>query len=430
MKTNAMRCYHPDGIVSSWNHATIFSGKDGRKAVMPDIIDARLLAKLGDTAWETYATTISAEYFGSSKAGNKILIDAHGVGPMATIEGIKKAYSWEYKDKNRNRRGGRISRREFLDLESGKFGEVHITEFEPILRRYEYPFLQILRESQALKEPLLLARFGPKKKAEECIRRHAQFAREWHKEQSQSGDSDPSVRIYHKEQSKSNSDQFIIKMGDASNCSYEHHKCEDDQAIAHLLSIGGLTHVCHEGDESLVCDVHCHEWVNGTALVGIREGKITKIHPGIAGGEELLEQNWKSMMLPANGSLELGFRCIMPFADEWFTQYPKRGERMDTHAPEFLITFNEKIGKPVKFTTTICGYPIFFRYGINEVEKLAPPKANAYSIVSDPWIDGKKRDKHSAMVQFHRVKADVSKRLMQREYLINSIDLCLKLLGV
>jgi hypothetical protein len=100
---------------------------------------------------------------------------------MGTIDGIKQAYSHQYKDKSRDTRGGWITQAEFLKLESGHYGDVSIVELQTILDRYEYPFIQILRESEALSDPLLIARLGPK--AAEYIALHAEVARQWHKAQ-------------------------------------------------------------------------------------------------------------------------------------------------------------------------------------------------------------------------------------------------------
>lgn len=102
---HAMAFYHQDGLPAAWKQAMKFAGKGGRLATMPDIIASRLETNPGEMPWETYFTTLTAEYLGFSKQGNRILIVAHGVGPMSTLEGVQKAYSWEYTDKERDRRG-------------------------------------------------------------------------------------------------------------------------------------------------------------------------------------------------------------------------------------------------------------------------------------------------------------------------------------
>ncbi len=155
---DAMAFYHEDGLSAAWKQAMRFAGKDGRLATMPDIVAARLETKPGALPWETYFTTLTAEYYGFSKTGKRVLIIAHGVGPMSTLQGVQKAYSWQYNDKDRNRRGGRITAQEFLDLEAGKFGEVSIVDLESYCTQYEYAFAETLRSSDALTDPVLKAR--------------------------------------------------------------------------------------------------------------------------------------------------------------------------------------------------------------------------------------------------------------------------------
>ena len=94
----AMAFFHQDGLPTAWKQATKFAGKDGRLATMPDIVAARLETKPGDPPWETYFTTLTAEYLGLSKQGNKILVVAHGIGPMSTLDGAIKAYGWQFKN--------------------------------------------------------------------------------------------------------------------------------------------------------------------------------------------------------------------------------------------------------------------------------------------------------------------------------------------
>src|SRR3989344_1320951 len=122
----AMAFYHPDGLVAAWKQASRFAGDEGRIATLPDIIDARLATKPGSVPWERYFTTRSAEYVGKSRGGNRIIVVAHGVGPMATLDGVIETYKWHYSDKNRDRRGGRITEEEFHNLESGRYGPVAV----------------------------------------------------------------------------------------------------------------------------------------------------------------------------------------------------------------------------------------------------------------------------------------------------------------
>jgi hypothetical protein len=439
----AMAFYHEDGLPAAWKQAAKFAGKGGRLATMPDIVTARLDSTLNDTPWCTYSTTTTAEYYGFSKTGKRILIVAHDVGPMSTLDGVMKAYSWHYKDKNRDRKGGRITEQEFWDLEAGKYGEVSVIDLEAYCKRYEYPFLQVLRFSEALTDPLLHARLGHQ--AEDYVKYHAEEARKWHREQA---GLDPENRYQlpnheeylgrrrnqHVRDGAEYSNPYIITMGGPSNLCYffgwppkwpGFREIESGMAVGHLISTGALAHLHHEQNESLVNDVGCHEWSNGVRLVGIKAGGDirTGLHKGPS-AHDLLRQHWQDLFFPVEQKMDIGFRALMKINNQWFTQYLKDGERMDAWEPEFIVTSMEKIGEPTLFQTTIGGYHGFFKYGIKEVEAIAPQNANAYSFASEPQISG---EHHIATVQFYRITADTTKRLMKADKLAHDFDLLMKL---
>jgi hypothetical protein len=439
---HAMAFYHRDGLPAAWKQAMKFAGKGGRLATMPDIVAARLETKPGDFPWETYFTTLTAEYYGFSKTGKRILIIAHGVGPMSTLEGVQKAYSWEYQDKSRNHRSGRITAQEFLDLEAGKFGEVSIVDLESYCTRYEYPFLQILRSSEALTDPVLKARFGSQ--TEDYIKAHIEAARKWHREQAgldpenkyQIPDYDQFLdrrRSQHERDGDENSDPYILKVDGADNCCYffggqeGFREIEEGMAIAHLISTSGLCDLHHEGNESLTLDVGCHEWWNGVRLVGIQAGG--DIRSGLNNGpdaSELLCKHWRELLMPVEKRQDVGFRALVQIGKQWFTQYPKIGERMDTWEPEFVVTSAKKVGKPVLFRTTSGGSGVFFRFGIKEVKALAPSNANAYFFCGEPIPDG---NDHICDVQFYRIEADTSKRMILADKLARDYDTMMKLVA-
>lgn len=116
---NALAFYHKNGFVPAFKQAMQYAGHAGRIGTMLDWVDARLATppyeKLGmydtsnPTPWDQYYTTMSAEYVGISKGGIKILVVAHGIGPMATLDGVVEAYRHHYSDKTRQTEGGRIS---------------------------------------------------------------------------------------------------------------------------------------------------------------------------------------------------------------------------------------------------------------------------------------------------------------------------------
>lgn len=426
---SAMAFYHEDGLVPAWKHAAKFVGPSGRIGTMLDVVDARIASGINDFPWNTFFTTVSAEYFGYSRSGKRILIVAHGIGPMSTLDGILKAYSFEYKDKSRNNRGGRISQEEFWALEDGKYGEVSIVEFDPLVARYDYAFGEYLSEILAWKEPLMHARLGPRCK--EYLRHHGDMAREYHLKEHRQKILLP----------------YILEMSAASNCPYtvggfgkfpRSYPLLDrgEGAIAHLLSTGCLSNVHHRSCydvPSLANDIGCHEWNNGVRLLGVRGGRVEHVHSG-PDARDLLEKHWRKLLRPVQAPFPgtLGFRQLMQLPDKtWFTQYERKGESMATGEPEFLVTEMTPTGKPKPFTTTIGGYHGFVRYATKEVERIKPAGANAYDVPGEFSIVSTNGSPthHRADVQFYRIKADTTQRLMRGVELRNNFDLQMELLG-
>ena len=445
----AMAFYHRDGLPAAWGQAIRFAGRVGRLATMPDIVAARLETKPGEIPWEMYFTTLTAEYYGFSRQDNRILIIAHGIGPMSTLEGVREAYSWEYKDKDRSRRGGRITAREFLDLEAGKFGEVSIIDIKSYCQRYRYPFRQILRSSEAMTDSVLRARFGPQ--TEQYVQAHTAAARMWHREQAgldpenkykfpEAGYRDflDYRRAQHMRDGAENSDPYIIRVDGAENCSYffglgyGFRPIEEGYAVAHLVSTGALCNLHHEGNESLVLDVGCHEWWNGVRVVGIRVGGNIRsgLHQG-PDADKLLRKYWRDLLVPVKEQETTGFRALVQIGKQWFTQYPKAGEEVDTWEPEYVVTSVKKIGEPVQFRTTVGGYHGFFRFGVNEVQAIAPPNANAYFFAGEPqneWHDGNPTHQ-TCMVQFYRIEVDSTKRMVRSENLARDYETLMRLVA-
>lgn len=412
---NGVAFYNSDGLVPAWNMAAKCAGKEGRIATLPDIIRARMHSPLGTPAWETYFTTNSAEYFGIGKKGRPIIIVAHGIGPMSTWDGAMKAYSYQFKDKTRSRRGGRISQKEFLDLEDGKFGEVGTVDFAKYQRMYQYPFREHLTRVDCYLDPLAKIRLG--NDAKKYFDRHAAFATQWHAEQGHGNVEDP----------------FILQMGIDSNCYYHPNQLDGTVALGHLLSCGRLTQSYLSGENyprhaSLVNDVSCHGWNDGTRLVAVTtKGELTGIKDFTTG--DLLRTHWKSLFRPVQGTVERSFFVLEELdTGVWFTQCEKKGESLDTGEAEFRVTSMEPIGEPTGFKTTVGGHPVFLKYGINEAAAIAPPGANAYAICGEPQIvDDQKY--HWVPVQFYKVTVDTSQRLVRDKELENDFDTVNRLLN-
>jgi hypothetical protein len=442
MKKQAMAFYHEDGLVAAWKFATTYIGEKGHIATLPEIIDARLASKPGDFPWATYFTTSSAEYLGRDRDGRLVLVIAHGVGPMATLDGIQKAYSHEYKDKSRCSRGGRITVEEFQALvDAADDDKIFVVDYETYYQRYEHPFCEYLRASQVMDDPVLLARFGGLERLENFTLLHMEFASQWLQEKvsevpdNRHGLDEGTHQAYlsRREQAMQDDviDPFLLQCGDASNCGYQWH-FREGEVIAHLLSTGGLMNVHHEAHESMAFDVICHEWWNGVRFVGVPNGAVAHpIDKGPGSADQLIKKQWRQLLQPVKPVNKVGLRRLMKIKDTHFTMYPKKGARVDTYEPEFVVTKMEPVGDPVEFQTIIGGHEAFFRYDITELKALAPRGANGYTLIDAVEIvwGGGNPMWHKTRVQFYRTTVDSSKRVERAANLAKDFERMLKLVG-
>jgi len=540
MSKEAMGFYHSDGLVAAWNQAMKWAGNGGRIATLPEVMAARMKAGPNGIEWGRYYTTLSAEYVGFDREGKRKLVVAHGVGPMSNLNGIMKAYSWEYKDKKeRKKRGGRITQREFWNLLDGQYGPVEIVDFDKYTKGYLYPFNVIERgysekEYRELPEEffemytnkVLRARLGPQ--ATEIMRSATQNARWLHRERAglnpevryetpmdnpvyaemfgkiiadvgtqrdewlkrnfrfkplfleaaqkiqgrhehSWGDSltieesylmaakdsgqisfEDMKRMLHICAGAENSNPVVVQLSDPNNCWYgcrpsDHGEKSDDywnlylepgMAYAHLLTVGGQNWSHRGWLTCLEFESGCFEWHNYVRLVGVRAG--CDLADGTADGPdkwELLEKHWCECFVPMAEPADLpGMSALMQLGETWFTQVPKIGDRMDTHRAEFLVSSMEPVGETMRFRTT-AGYQSdpFFRFGIEEVARMAPPQANAYHMFGEIEIVRRGGDLppfHDTDVQFYRIEADTSRRLLTYDQLERDYDKMMELMAL
>lgn len=440
-KPQAMAFYHGDGFVPSYEDAKKFAGNEGRVATLPDIIRARLATGLDSTPWVRYFTTNSSEFVGRSKGGRLIAIVAHGVGPMADKTGIMKAYAHSYQAKNTRVEGGRITLDEFRKLEDGFYGKVYVVDLEEYLDRYEFSFLSILRYSEAECDPMVRARLGGWYK--EYLDFHLEYARKWHAEESQkdpenryglAGHEEYCVRrrAMHREFAKPYSDPFLISIKDGPLYRFFDRIAEPGLAFANLLSIGQLQSMNHEQHRSLVTDVSCHSWNDGTRFVGVNTPeRFQNIHPGPDDVEGLIEQNWESLLEPANEK-PFGFYQVMEYAGRYFTHYGKKGDSMSTYTPEYLIEDITPVGEVQVFRTEIGGHYVFFRFDMKEIKRIAPPEANAFMFKGEPEIEMENGNAkyHTAPIQFYKISGSSKFRLPRPEKVRGNYELLMKLMGI
>lgn len=417
----AMAFYHQDGFVPSFKQAEKFAGKDGRVGVLPDVISARINSGMESSEWNQYYTTMSAEYCGLGKSGRKIIIVAHGVGPMSTLEGVMKAYKHHYADKSRRTVGGRIAQQEFLDLEAGKYGPVAIVDLESYIAKYEYPFISVLNAKDLYHDPLFKARVGEQWQ-EYWVACFAN-AIKWREEYKAANMGNP----------------YMIEIHDNSNCSYQYYRFEDGLPIAHLLSIGGLVNCSHQDHamkyiKSLVHDIGVHGWYDGTRMLGVRNcGVEAKIHKGPDTGN-LKRKHWKRLFKPCDLRLPVKpdglFFALSQIDDQWFTRYNDDGQPASD--PQFKVISISELGEEKTFYTDIGGYHGIFRYDSKDVRRIAPLGANAFAFTSNPEIlwKGGSPEQHYAKVQFFRVEVDLSQELIREKELRDNFDLMMELVQV
>jgi len=419
-----MAFFHIDGMVPAWELSRRYAGEGGRLATLPDIIEARLQTKFPAPPWSNYFTTTTAEYFGTGRDGKRKLIVAHGVGPMATLEGVKQAYSWEYKDKDRNRSGGRISQEEFWKIEAGEYGEVSIIDFDAYFnaprgnRHWEDWPLGTKRFTDALNDELLAARLGPK--AEEYLQRSYHDSRKWRESQDLACEGEDYTNPY-----------VISHQGSKYPAHQQSLDWFNEQspgmAMAYLVSTDQQMAPYYEGGQHLWTGVNLHDWNDGTRFLAIPASTerfdtvLIGPHP-----DEILDLHWEKLMRPVKEPMpEVGMRVLIEFGDEWFSEYPKVGARMDSSDPEFRVLSRQRIGKPVLFRTS-AGGGFFYKYDIQEIVQIAPPSANAYRFTSAVERDGE--DWMVRMIQFYHVELDTTHRLIRASELGQDFDTLLQLM--
>ncbi len=449
-RPTAMAFFHGDGLVPSYNSAKAFAGEGGHIATMPDIWNARI-SQLQDklsirpgwgrvgAPWDTYYTTTSAEYMGRSRGGNLIIIVAHGIGPMRDLDWMMKAYRHQFRDKTRDIRGGRVEREYFLDLESGRYGDVAIVDLGRYLKRYPYPFLSGLSAEEAHADELFKARLGSRWM--ECLQAQVKISDRWHEANKE--DEERRLRgwrVTHPRPKK------VFQLGDNSNWSYkalaENRKYLErateggKYAIAHLLSTGGVQvmHYCSSDADytGVISEVDLHTWHTGTRFVGVLAGSdLTDIHPGPNNLREAIRKHWERLGVPV-GSKDIRPRT-RPFyrlddEHEFALYQDDDSKELQTSEPEFKVRGAMELGRS-DFVTPIDGYHGFFRYSPNDVRRIAPREANAFCFVNEPTIVWNDRNPthHTVEVAFFRANVDTKLRLPTEKEILRDFDLTMKL---
>lgn len=422
----AMAFYNEDGFEAAYRGAVAFAGTGGRLATLPDVLEARLVSDSHAVAWSHYVTTMSSEFYGWSSAGVPLIVVAHGVGPMTDVETVTAVYAAGAGDENRPRGSGRIDGDTFRQLLYGHYGDVHVIDFRHHLASAgEYAFGPRTAE-QVLANDLWVARLGGRDLAERYVARHESLALEDFDRQHMRGPREAGM---------------ILRMEQTSDfgyVSYENRpgqplkevarQLDGDFAIAHLLSIAGLVNSMDGHRSHLQSDISPHSESDGVRLVGLRAGAVpAPFHAGF--DMERALRDWRDRLwVEETQPIEAARLSVLErFSKEWFVQYPKEGNALDTGEPAYRVETVEKVGGPAVLEVVTAGFYGFLRYDIASVEKLQPEGANAYALASDVMV-GAGGNSQAVLVQFYKITADRSRRLLRRSEILSDPALLLRVI--
>lgn len=418
---NAMGFYSQDGFVTAQAHARRFAGPTGRIATMPDIVDARLADARGGYAWSWYFDTASFEFFGYTRGGVRALIVAHGIGPLATVEGQLASCDYVPANPDRGKKGGRISQEEFLKLESGHYGEVAVVPYDSVLSFAEFPFTY-MRASVAALHPLVRARLGAR--YDEYLKQHASIATAHHLRSSGEVVTDP----------------YIVSLRAPSDARYHTGGWREyplafpdldagNGALAHTLMMEQLVNLGHQSgyrSPSLTSEISVCNPGEGRRYIAVREGPLTTVRREIGGDTVGVLMNHPERL---SDSVDVTtcdlYRLMKNSRGRWFTQVAHEGHAMATGVPEFMVEDVVPVGEVQRIVIDVEGYYGFFRFDYERIKQSMPEGSNAFDFVSVAVADS---DHHECYVQFYRAAVDTSKRLWSLERLASDYDTLIDLM--
>ncbi len=358
----------PRGTEAAAERARRFAGPNGRLATLPDLVDARLNAGLGDPAWTTDVVTDSAEYVGLSEAGTPVIAVAHGLGPLAdpeSLSGDGPAIDAE----------GRVGREDFLNLLRGFYGDVTVLDLNAVLRRRRFPFLEALTFEEAVDDPLVRARLGPR--AGEFLAHHLRLSQDWLRERDRGA-------IFNR---------CVLSQRDAACFNY--HLAVDaaaDRPVGHRLHIS-QAFACEHGHwngqahESLITEIGCAGPRDAAQkFVGVRgRARLRRIHPGESLVLDGMARHWRRLLV-CDWPRPDPFRMhnLVRYGDQWFSQHRREDVGRDTGEPELMVRIIERTGLSRDMKVRVRNGCRELLYDPAWIAREAVPWANAYHIASEP----------------------------------------------
>lgn len=381
-----------------------------RVATLPDLIKLRINNEEDSLVWNRWITPLTTLYFGVYQ-GKRIIVVAHHLGPLSTEDRLLVWADSGTKDEQGGRKKygheglPKITKQEFCDLVEGKYGEVKVIDFEA----YRSGFQSHLSGdhiiiSDALIDPVLQALFGPE--MEKFIEKHSQISSAHAKAKGKDEHAEKKIL------------ELEIKDPYGWNIFLDSESSfPEDEPVALFLTLGNPSYWGNH-DLSVSTSIRVSDDLGYARFVVLNDES-----------EDILDidfnpwECWEKCLVDSSGPVPDLF-VLEGEDDNYFTQYPKNGDRMDTRELMFKVEHFEKIGDPTFFETPDCLF--FLRYHIDEVKAIAPPEANAYIVCGDV-APGKKV---KVPVQFFKVQVNTKKRILRPKEVMRNLPLLLEVNGV
>jgi hypothetical protein len=421
---------------STFSAAERYAAENGRLATMTDIIMARSLNDINSIFWHRYYTTLSSEFYGLYKGEKPMIVVAHGVGPLSTLEGIEKAYDICPELEKTSTDYGQITQAEFDKLVEGEYGEVKIVDVDEMLTYYN-SILKLAYQNgneslpglwdngyfttrALVSDPLFLARVGNENLALMYLKSYEAIAREAMKKRSalhgrQVDDETPVYAgkidwTYKAPYTTSDLKTWYIRSPQIERLKGKGF------AYASLLSVSQLewTGLRDTRIDQLTFEMDTHEWWHGYRLLAIRDAGFWS-NTKEFDFDAIESKTPKSAYVASSAGALPEFFSIIESDGRFFTEAVKEGCSMDSGKAVFAVSSANPIGDQVHITLKDENM-FFLRYDLSEVRVVKPDGANAFKrVASDPrgqWI----------IVQFYAVEANLHERLIAKDELTDDLD--------
>lgn len=420
---------------STFRAAERYAGPKGHLATMTDIIFGRISTNEKSIFWNSYFTTMSAEYYGLYKGEKPTIVVAHGIGPLSTLAGIEEAYRADC-DRDNRPEYGQVTQEVFDKLVEGEFGKVEIVDVEELFTFYNSILGLAYKNGKSnlpglydngyfttralAADPLYLARVGNPDIALAYLNTHERVALAHFKE----------AKAVHGVAIEDNAPVYAAKMDWSYRAPYDAYENVEQWyirkpaidrlkgkgfAYASLLSIGQVfrtaLHVTRY--DQLAFEIGTHGWTDGYRILGMRDGSCVNVKEFTFWGVK--KKTPKAAYVNPVGETVPEFTSLIEVNGKLFTETPKDGCSMDSGTVVFEVAVAKAMGEPVHINLQSENM-FFLRYDLDEVLAKKPEGANAYLRTAyDPrgqWI----------VVQFYNIEVNRDARLVREDELADDLD--------